>query len=71
MDTKCRKGNIPVSSQCVYLISSTLALMIRDRSKCTIHLIIVVPLTNSVWLVKRKLHQRELRQFVEGLVEGQ
>jgi hypothetical protein len=39
-------------------------------SKYAVHLTIFVPFTNSMWLVKKKLHHREVRQFVEGL-EGQ
>ena len=49
----------------MYLKHSTLSLMIMDTSY---HL---CPFINSMWLVKKKLHHREVRQFVEGLVEGQ
>ena len=63
----CWKDSIPVFSCYMYLINITLSLMIKDKTKYATHLISLLPLTNSMWLVMRKLHHREVRQFVEGL----
>lgn len=67
LDMNCWKDSIPVSSWYMYLINFTLSLTIKDKAMNATHLISLVPPTNSMWLVMRKLHHREVRQFVEGL----